>query len=231
MKIYAHRGASQQAPENTLEAIDLALQQGADGIEIDVRQHSDKLVVIHDKRLERTTNGTGLIENLDFAQLRTLDAGNGQQIPLLEEVIGLIAGKAALNIEIKSCQDLSLIDSHWQKAIRDYAFTAEQLLVSSFNHQYLTSIKQDNPRIRIGALTANTPLTLSAFAQALSAHSVNIELEQASQEYVQDAHQRGLELMVFTVDHPDDMRQLAQWGVDAIFTNMPDLAKQALLQS
>ena len=102
MKFFAHRGAMADAPENTLIAIDMALAAGASGIEVDIIAHEGRLWVHHDLRLERTTNGFGYLTDHSLLSLRQLDAGFGQKIPFLEEVLLLVRQRAVLNIELKS---------------------------------------------------------------------------------------------------------------------------------
>ena len=96
-----HRGAMGYAPENTLKSFALALELGASWVEADVHYVDDHLIVMHDERLERTTNGKGLLSEKSFNYLRKLDAGDGEKIPTLEELLDLIVGKAGINIELK----------------------------------------------------------------------------------------------------------------------------------
>jgi len=109
MLIFAHRGASGIEPENTLRAIRSALDANVDGIEIDVHQVEDKLVVIHDRWLQRTTSGNGQLKHYSFEQLRALDAGHGEVIPTLDEVLALTANKCLVNIELKGIKDIKLL--------------------------------------------------------------------------------------------------------------------------
>ena len=103
MKIIAHRGASAHAPENTLAAFQLALEQGADGIELDVMLSKDgQLIVIHDDKVDRTTNGTGKVADMYLSELKVLDAGQGESLPTLPEVFDRFGGKFLINIELKN---------------------------------------------------------------------------------------------------------------------------------
>ncbi|MDP5031510.1 MAG: glycerophosphodiester phosphodiesterase [Paraglaciecola sp.] len=225
MQIFAHRGASAEAPENTLLAIAKALEYQVDGIEIDVHQIGQELVVIHDRWVQRTTNGKGLVANLDFKQLRSFDAGLGQQVPTLWEVMILVAGQCNLNIEIKGLQDTSILFSIMAKAEQELGFTTEQLIVSSFDHHLLSQIKTLKPETQIGALTASKPIKYAEFAAELGAFSVNADMAFLDEAFVLDAHRRGLKVFVYTVDEPEDLAQLYRWNVDGVFCNKPRAAK------
>ncbi|NCP65778.1 MAG: glycerophosphodiester phosphodiesterase [Paraglaciecola sp.] len=225
MLIFAHRGASAYAPENTLAAIRKALELKVDGIEIDVHQVEQGLVVIHDRWVHRTTNGKGQLRDHSLASLQTLDAGLGEHVPSLLQVLQLIAGRCLLNIEIKGVNDLSLLQEHIEIAVEKYHFSLDQIIVSSFDHHLLRALKTTLPRVKIGALTATKPIDYAAFAQTLQAYSVNADVSFLDEAFVADAHQRGLKVYVYTVDEPADLLELTQWGVDGVFSNAPDKAK------
>ena len=225
MLIFAHRGASAEAPENTLSAIKLALAQQADGIEIDVHQLGQELVVIHDQWVHRTTNGQGRLGDYSFAQLRELDAGLGEKVPSLWEVMQLIAGQCQLNIEVKGLQDAQLVTALIEKAQIDLGFTLQQFIVSSFDHHLLKQFKLLNPQLKLGALTASKPLSYALFAEELGAYSVNADVTFLDKAFVDDAHRRGLKVFVYTVDQPQELAKLSAWGVDGVFCNAPGAAK------
>jgi glycerophosphoryl diester phosphodiesterase len=230
MLVFAHRGASADAPENTLLAVKKALQQGADGIEIDVHQTGSDLVVIHDQWLHRTTNGRGNLADFSLAELKKLDAGEGQQIPSLWELMQEIAGQCLLNIEIKGVEDVQLVLSLMDKALFELNFQAQQLIVSSFDHHLLKRIKILRPALKTGALTAGKPLDYAAFAETLKAYSVNIDMSFIDRQFVDDAKARGLKIYVYTVDEEADLLKLKSWGVDGVFCNAPGLARKILNQ-
>ncbi|PKG93394.1 glycerophosphodiester phosphodiesterase family protein [Paraglaciecola sp. MB-3u-78] len=228
MLIFAHRGASADAPENTLLAIDQALTQQADGIEIDVYQLGNELVVIHDRWVSRTTNGNRLLSDYTLEELQTLDAGQGQFVPTLWQVLERVQGQCLINIEMKGVDDVSLVNLCINKAVSQLNFKPEQFIVSSFNHHLLLAFKSIAPNIKVSALTASTPLDYARFAQELQAYSVNAEISFVDKAFVIDAHNRGLKMFVYTVDEPADLLRLKAWGVDAVFSNGPAKAKQAL---
>jgi glycerophosphoryl diester phosphodiesterase len=228
MLIFAHRGASADAPENTLLAVDTALAQQADGIEIDVHQLGNDLVVIHDRWVSRTTNGNRPLSEYTIEELQTLDAGQGQFVPTLWQVLQLIQGQCLINIEVKGVHDVSLVDVCIKKAVNQLNFKFEQFIISSFNHHLLLAFKSIAPTIKIGALTACTPLKHAHFAQELQAYSVNVEISFIDQAFVIDAHRRGLKIFVYTVDEPEDLLKLQAWGVDGVFSNGPAKARLVL---
>ncbi|WOH36687.1 glycerophosphodiester phosphodiesterase family protein [Thalassotalea fonticola] len=221
MLVFAHRGASGHEPENTLLAIKQALAMQVDAIEVDVHLSDGELIVIHDRWVNKTTNGQGKINKLSFKEIRELDAGKGQQVPTLEEVLATINGRCHLNIELKADQTVLPVLDLIDEAIIKYNFSYNQFLFSSFNHHLLFEIKSIKPELNIGALTASCPLTYAEFAQHLNAYSVHINIDFINQKFVNDAHQRGLKVFVYTVDDEDDISEMHYLGVDGIFTNYP----------
>ena len=216
-----HRGAMGYEPENTLRSIRKALAFGAPWVEIDVYHVDGHLVVIHDDRLERTTNGSGYVTERSYNYLRSLDAGKGEAIPTLDEVFDCVGGRAGINIELKGPGTASPVADLVGQRVRQ-GWRYDQILVSSFDHRALKMVKSLDPAIRIGALIVGLPLSNAAFAAELGAWSVNPSLEFIDQEFVDDAHARGLKVLVFTVDHPEDIARMAALGVDGVFTNYPD---------
>ncbi|MGU5814932.1 glycerophosphodiester phosphodiesterase [Aeromonas hydrophila] len=222
MQIIAHRGASGLAPENTLKAIRLALALGAGAIEIDVQLADGELWVFHDRRLERCTDGGGVLTAQSRAYLASLDAGEGEGIPTLWQVMEAIAGQAELHIELKGSQTADEVARLTRRAEAELGFAPTQWVVSSFHHPELARFAALRPDIRLGALTSTIPLTLAKFAAELGAWSLNCDVDFVDQSLVQDAHDRGLKVLVYTVDEPADQAMLAAIGVDGIFTNRPD---------
>ncbi len=216
-----HRGAMGHAPENTLLSFNKALELGTPCVEADVHYVDGHLVVFHDDRLERTTDGSGYLMDCGFEYLRSLDAGNGERIPTLREVLEAVEGKAGVNIELKGPGTarpvVQLIAEFRRKGWSD-----DLILVSSFNHRELNTIRQLDPGIRLGALMVGLPVDDAAFGSALGAWSVHLALEFIDRRFVDDAHGRGLKVFVFTVDHLRDILRMEALGVDGVFTNYPD---------
>lgn len=221
MQIIAHRGASGSYPENTLLAIQQALDAKADGIEIDVFYVDNSLIVIHDEDVSRTTNGQGTLQNFSLAQLQQLDAGSGQQVPTLWQVLQQLNNQTLLNIELKGADTAEPLIQLLAKAETELGTDPDKLLISSFNHHLLKKIKKHRPDLKLGALTASLPLDYAAFASELKAWSVHCDKGFINQEMVQDAHQRGLKVWVYTVNDAATAKKMQQLGVDGIFCNYP----------
>lgn len=228
MLIFAHRGASGIEPENTLRAIKAALDANVDGIEIDIYEVDGKLFVIHDRWLHRTTSGTGQIFQYNYEQLRSLDAGQGETIPTLDEVFSLISGQCNINLELKDIKNLALLYSYIDTALATTNLKSKEIIISSFNHRLLNKIYQQRPEFAIGALTGCYPLEYAKFAEQLNAYSVHLDVNFISEHFVSDAHRRGLKVFVYTVDELEDINTMKALGVDGIFSNYPTRAKSHL---
>jgi len=221
MLCIGHRGAMGHAPENTLKSVAKALELGAPWFEIDVYYVDGHLVVMHDSRLERTTNGKGHIFDKTFSFLRTLDAGQGEKIPTLEEVLDLTAARAGINIELKGPGTAEPVTKLIRKHL-DKNWDINKFLVSSFRHSEIAEVKRLDRRIRTGALIARRYLDNAAFAQKLGAFSVHQSIRHISAEFVADAHQRKLRVFVYTVNCPEDLARMQALGIDGVFTDYPD---------
>jgi len=222
--VIGHRGARGHAPENTLLGIDACIRLGTPWVEFDVQQHGEALLLMHDLRLERTTNGRGRLSEHSFEALRRLDAGQGQQIPTLQEALDLVDQRVCVNIELKTWSGCAVAVA---RVLRDYlvdGWPAERLLVSSFHLPELWEFKQLLPEVPLGVLYCGVPLDWAGAASELKAATLNISDEFVDDKLIADAHARGLKLYAYTVNHPDEMRRLQAQGVDGIFTDYPDRA-------
>ena len=223
--VIGHRGAKGHAPENTLASIARALELGADFVEIDVQLHRGELLVLHDLRLERTTDGTGRLAERDLAYLRRLDAGGGQGLPTLPQVLDLVDRRAGVNVELKigagTTQAVATVLAQYLKR----GWRAEQFLVSSFIHPELLVFRELLPQVPVGALLMGVPLDLAACATRIGAAALNISDEFAEPALIEDARRRGLKIYVYTVNHPDEIARFRALGVDGIFTDYPDRAR------
>jgi len=216
-----HRGAMGHAPENTLLSFKKALELGTPCVETDVYYVDNHLMVFHDDRLDRTTNGSGYLMDHSFDALRSLDAGNGERIPTLNEVFETIDRRAGVNIELKGSGTAQPV-ADLIATLRQLGWRDELILVSSFNHRELETVRQIDPHIRIGVLMVGLPVDDAAFAAELGAYSVHLSLEFIDRRFVADAHLRGLRVFVFTVNHPEDIERMEGLGVDGVFTNYPE---------
>jgi len=216
-----HRGAMGHAPENTLASMQKALELGTPCIEVDVYRVDGELIVFHDDRLERKTNGVGYVCERSFEYLRTLDAGGGQRIPTLREVCEVIGFQACINIELKgpgtaapvAAQITDLVANGWNR---------DAFLVSSFNHRQLADVKQFDKRIQLGVLIDGLPVDETRLAEELGAFSVHPSMEFLDQRFVDDAHSRNLKVYAYTVNHSEDIVRMHRLGVDGVFTNFPE---------
>ena len=230
MLVFAHRGASGYAPENTLAAMDKAIELGAKAIELDVHCVEGELVVFHDRRLEGKSTGHGLIHLNTKADLAHITVG-GQSIPSLWDVLARIntvsQGNCTVNIEIKGVGCVAPFVAMYPRARDELGFSTQQLLISSFNHLYLAQIKQQLPQAVIAPLLGGIPTDLAKVVSDLHAYSLHLDVAFINQAIVDDAHQRGAKVYVYTVDNAEDINTLKAIGVDGIFSNYPDKAMAA----
>jgi len=234
MKIYAHRGASTYAPENTLAAFALAYEMGADGIELDVQLTADdEVVVIHDDTLERTSSGVGLVREHSLAELKKLDFGTwfseryaGEQIPTLAETLRLIYDTGMkVNIELKATSDYDegrLLTTKTAELIKQFDLV-NQVIVSSFNHKYLTRMRCKDPRVATGILYFGDLLHVGEYAHSLDAHYAHPHYEYVDADTVDECRRNDVRVNVWTVDDPKDAKRLEEMGVYGLITNKPDI--------
>jgi glycerophosphoryl diester phosphodiesterase len=221
MLIIGHRGAMGHEPENTLLSIKKAIALGVDAVEIDVYNLEDNLVVIHDRDLSRTTNGTGYLENSSFTYVRSLDAGKGEQVPTLEEVFETVNRQVIVNIELKGSNTAKLVVDLIQTYLK-LGWSYSDFVVSSFNHDELHRVKVICPKIITGMLIYGLPWQYLASAQQLQADLVIPHLDYVTSELIESVHQQGLRVWVYTVNQPGDIKLMRALGADAIFTNYPE---------
>lgn len=221
MLCIGHRGAMGHEPENTLLSVRKALSLGVDAVEIDVYNVEDNLIVIHDRDLARTTNGTGYLQDHNFAYLRSLDAGKGEQIPTLKEVIDTVNRQAVVNIELKGINTAKLVVDLIQEYLHQ-GWCEEDFIVSSFNHYELHLVTTLCPQISTGMLIYGLPWDYMAIARKLQADIVIASLDFATSELIDTVHQHNLPIWIYTVNQHHDLNCLRAWQVDGIFTNYPE---------
>lgn len=227
-RIIAHRGASAHAPENTMAAFQLALEMAADGIELDAMLAKDgEVVVIHDESIDRTTNGTGAVRDLTLEELKKLDAGGGEKLPSLDEVLTRFAGRFLINIELKN---YSSIFDNLPLKVADLVKShdcAQSVLISSFNPFNLSRFHRRHPEVPVGLLTdknkAKHWLWRLFHFDALHPHFSDVDAL-----LVSALHARGRQVNVWTVDDPAEIQRLADLGVDSIITNDPQGTRSIL---
>lgn len=236
---FAHRGASHEAPANTLAAFSRAVELGADGIELDVHLSKDgHLVVIHDFSVESTTDGRGQVRDKTLAELKELDAGSrfspafaGERIPTLQEVIDTVDRHLQLNIELKARgqRDDGLAAAVVQ-AIEANGLL-DRVVASSFSRLAIRRVRQLNAHIPVGLLYYLDPLLARRPwpRSVVGPEAVHPWYKMVDARYVHWARAQGLRIHTWTVDDPAAMRQLADLGVEIIITNRPELLRQVLL--
>jgi glycerophosphoryl diester phosphodiesterase len=234
----AHRGASALAPENTMAGFEKAVELGADVIELDLHMSQDgELVVIHDDTLDRTTDGSGPVHQRSLGELMRLDAGRwfgegfaGQRIPRLDEVLDRFAGKVTLALEIKAGSTFFPgIEEKVISALRQRASIGDAA-VASFDHYALRRLKEIEPTIRTAALLVGRPVSLSALAGPAKADGLALEASFVTKTEVEACRAAGLQIVVWVVNEPAQMRHFINLGVDGIITDRPDLLRLALTE-
>ena len=227
-KIIAHRGASGQAPENTLAAFQLALQQQADGIELDVMLTKDgQVVVIHDDTVDRTTDGSGRVKDLTLAELQALNAGNGEHIPTLQEVLAKLGGQCLLNIELKNyASPFDRLPVVVAQMVKDAALV-DSVIISTFNPVNLPRFRWRCPGVKLGLLTVPGKASLWIW-RLFRYDALHPHYEDVDQDLVSGVKAHSRQVNVWTVDDPDEICRLAALGVDSIITNYPQAARAAL---
>ncbi len=220
----AHRGASALAPENTLSSIRKALEVGSKMVEIDVHTSRDgEIVVMHDKDVSRTTDGKGLISELDLSRIRILDAGSwfapqfsGERVPTLEEALSVVRGKARLCIEIKQAEPARVLDKARELGC------LHETIIFDFDHARLRRARRIERSLRTLALGVSQN-NLSGIDSSWCT-AIGTALSSFDESLVGRAHEMGLQVFVYTVNDREAMIRLAKSGVDAIITNHPHVA-------
>ncbi len=230
--LIAHRGYKAKCPENTLSSFDAALQIGAEMIELDVTLTRDRhLVVIHDDSVDRTTNGKGEVSAFSLQELKKLDAGGwfrpefvGETIPTLEEALDLVAGRALVNIEIKA----SAYEDHGPPDAVENQIVAlvrqknlmDSVLISSFEIEFLENIAKmrDIPALALISEKAADKSTVDICMRS-NLFSWNPDHEKLTENQVSMMHDHGIKVFPYTVNTEERYRQLAEMGVDGVFTD------------
>jgi glycerophosphoryl diester phosphodiesterase len=240
--VIAHRGASAYAPENTLMAVRRAMEMRAEMVEVDVLLSKDGIpVLLHDPSLERTTSGQGLVSDFTLSELKRLDAGSwfsektkAEPIPTVEELLELVKGKMALNLEIKT-QALtdSLEGGIVQKVVdlvRKHGMQ-ENVIVSSFDPRAIRQLKEYAPEIP-GAILYTAELYGDKhpidIVKELKADAFNCSWKEIRKDWVDSLHHHKIPVNIYTVNADTLMHQMLDLGVDGIFTDYPDLLLQVL---
>ena len=231
--VTAHRGSSLRAPENTPAAISLAIEEGADFVEIDVQETADgRVVVLHDADLMRVAGVQRNIWEVRYEELQQLDVGvrfdprfQGERIAALTDVIDLCRGRTKLNIELKYNGHAQQLEQRVIDVLRKEEFL-DQCVVSSLNLDGVLKIKQLEPRLSVGLISA---VSIGRAAE-LDVDFLSVSRRQAARRFIEDAHLTGKQVHVWTVNDAPAMNRLIDMGVDNLLTDDPRLAKQLLAE-
>lgn len=247
VNIIAHRGANKRAPQNTLPAFQKAIEMGTDGFETDVHLTLDGVPVIcHNYTIDETSNGTGEIEKMTLEQLKTYDFGSyyhkdfrGTTLPTLEEFLQLAKGKGLkiLNIELKPEKDNARRETLVRKTLElvEQYELSDILLISSFSTEILEYIKQIDPKCKTAYLyPAGYVRAHMAFLppfkdmKKMACHAAHPHKLCIRGNFVEKAHENGLQVNVWTIDESEDIRNMIKAGVDGIITDCPDRVRNIL---
>jgi glycerophosphoryl diester phosphodiesterase len=234
-KVWAHRGASAYAPENTLEAFELAIKQKADGIELDIQMTKDgKLAVIHDETIDRTCDGTGYVKDFTMEELKRFHCSKilpefgTSVIPELIEVLDLVKPfDLTVNIELKTgVFRYKGIEKEALAQVKKAGLEG-RVIYSSFHHPSIVKVKKLNPKARTGLLFSDGFINIPGYAKLIGADALHPSLNHLrSKKLMKEAGKRKLPLHVWTVNDKNMMEYLAEQGIEAIITNYPDIAKE-----
>lgn len=232
-KIFAHRGASAYAPENTVEAFALAMEQGADGIELDVQMTKDgQVVVIHDETIDRVSDGTGAVRDYTLEELKKFHFSNHMEnyenavIPTLKEVLDLIkSSNMLLNIELKTgIYWYPNLEEKTMELVKE-AGMEDRVIYSSFNHYSIKKILELNPHAECAFLYSDVILNVDKYAKnagVCGLHPAVYHLKMA--EFLKEYQESGLKVRVWTVNKKEDMEKFIKEDLEAVITNYPDKA-------
>ena len=216
--IIGHRGAPALAPENTLPSFARAIEEGVDGIEFDVHKVDQHLVVIHDELVNRTSNGTGALQEFSFESLRQLDFGGGATIPTLEEVIEIASTNVLINVELKG------LDTGKTAAQILSNYPTHRFMVSSFNWRELEEFRAKfgtSSETEIALLSVRLTPRLMESANQMGVSILNVSSKFLQKQRVLDAIERGFSVYVYTVNSSNRARQLRNMGISGVFTDNP----------
>lgn len=230
--VWAHRGASGHAPENTLEAFELAAKMGADGVELDVHFTKDgEIVVCHDEKIDRVSNGQGNIPAYTYAELLNFDFGykfynelRGIKIPTLDQVYALLKDTPlVINIEIKSADPE--MPGRCIEIAKKYGML-DRTYFSSFNHFQLLKAREVEPTVSVAPLYSFNMVRSWDYCGFLQANAVHPHFNQINldKSYVENCHSNNIKVNVWTTNTESDITAMLEAGVDGVITNYPDVA-------
>ena len=224
--VIGHRGAMGHETENTLASVQKAMELGVDMIEIDVFNiSSGETVVFHDEKVDRLANSTGNIEEYNIVQVRQLTLQGGHKIPMLQDVLKLMNNEVALNIELKGGGTANRVNHIVNYYIEREVWSLENFVISSFKWDELRAIRDINKDIKIAVLTEKDPLEAIEVAKELNAVAINPHFKALTRENTAKIQSEGFKVYTWTVNEPEDIKRMIEFGVDGIITNYPERVK------
>ena len=219
----AHRGAAGYEPENTMAAFRKAVVMKADGIELDVLLSADgQLVVFHDDTLERMTNGIGNVSDFALAELKQFLIEGQHRIPTLVEVLEEVRQHCFVNIELKSAEATEPLVRLIEEMVAKNVISFESIIVSSFDWNSLQKIHQVQPAILLGVLTETDLEEALAFAKQIKAYSIHPNYNLLNAENTKAIQENGILVFPWTVNEPQDIKELKSYNVNGIITDFTD---------
>lgn len=233
--IFAHRGDALHYPENTLAAFKSAIAAGTDGLELDIQLTKDRVpVIIHDERIDRTTDGEGWVRDFTYDEIRKFDAGSWfdqafskERIPTLEDVFGLMKNnKVEVNVELKTgIVQYEGIEEELLTLVAEWGYE-DRVIVSSFNHYSLAKVREMNPSIETAALCMEALFEPWSYIKTFGATSIHCFFPVAVPEMIEGAHQHGTPLRAFTVNEDHHLKNLISQRIHGVITDDPVKAIQ-----
>ena len=218
-----HRGAKGPEPENTLISFQKALDMQVDGIELDVHLCSDgEIIVIHDETVDRTTNGTGLVNKLSLRELKALRINEKHEVSTLREVFELVNQNCFINIELKTYETADKVVELIEEYVSEKNWNYSHFLISSFDWNALQQVRFLSDEIQLGVLT-ETDLELAlAFAKFIQAKSIHPHFHLLNKENVLKIQEKGIQVFPWTVNEVEDIAKIKGYNVNGIISDFPN---------
>ncbi len=231
-KVMAHRGASTEAPENTMAAFQKAIDDMADYIELDVQlTNNGEVIVMHDSNAYRTTGVDANIVNMTYKEVKTLDAGSwfsdeyvGENVPSLKEVLELTQGKIKLNIELKPSDNGTALAKNTVRIIEKYNMVND-CVITSFSESALKAVKTYNQEIKVGYILS---AAYGDFYDMKNVDFFSVNAAFLSKRTIDAIHNSGKRVYAWTVNNKESIKNLTNKGVDGIITDNPVLARETI---
>lgn len=231
-RVIGHRGAAGLAPENTFAGLSAAAAHGLTWVEVDIRlTRDDRLVLLHDDILDRTTSGRGRVRDKTLAEISTLSAGAwfgaafaNERVPALDSYLDrALELRVSVNLEIKALPEDAAATARFLAVSLAEQRHVPPLLVSSFHHAAMTSIRSAAPHLPRGFLRRRLRTGWRRAAAKIAPSTVHLGARGLTKTRIAEARRLGLPLAVYTVNDPEDAQKLFDWGVDCLFTDRPDV--------